>query len=911
MGEMVEESNSIDSQRSGDRTGPVNHVEEELFEQARKLAPESRSDFLDDACRNDRELRQRIDALLESADRDDSLLDLPATKTSSGTTNNDSSGETIGNYKLLDKIGEGGMGSVYMAEQVRPVKRMVALKVIRAGLDSKQVVARFEAERQSLALMDHPNIAMVLDAGETEKGEPYFVMELVKGLPITEYCNTNRLGPKERVELMVAVCGAVQHAHQKGIIHRDLKPSNILVAQYDDRPVPKVIDFGIAKATHQKLTEKTLYTQLGQIVGTLEYMSPEQAVLNQLDVDTRSDVYSLGVILYELLVGVTPLDGKELRSQGLEQMLRSIREKEPPRPSLRLSSQGKAASQTAAYQHTDQSTLSRTLRGDLDWIVMKALEKDRKRRYESASRLREDLDHYLVGTTVEARPPTIGYRLQKYAQRNRVGLSVSGAMIAIMAIAMVWVTRERNVAVGHLQRLRDTVEELAFNEACNGNMPQFERWQQQLLSIETPRAQVETLRGIALFTSGAAHEGTEVLKRIVAADPDNQLATAALVWAAYISGDYLTTVNAAQRLDELDDGDTDFARTFVAFATTFQPGDADKRSIRTFTQILDKHPRWGFVYLCRSLAFADLAVRSKEAEHLRNAIHDIQIARIHMPQNHYVKGRALQVYIRVLAFDEVYPDRLSQLDMQYVHDEASQIADELTSSNATFDGFATALMYFRLVNDPRADSLEERLDRSLRHDRQAAASAFADGTSLQLELGKTNRSFLWLVFQTLAHKEGENKDAVDAALDELSQLVANNTMRSSVMVSICDLLENDRAKSRVIDDARGSFFLGEWMLKPIEFHTGQISADELLQEAYPFPNEMCIAHFTVGVQRLSEGNREEAIRHFRQVKQTGRYGWNQYHAAKAFLTRLENREDDFPSWITDSSLHPDAETTDD
>ena len=433
MGEMVEESNSIDSQRSGNRTGPVNHVEEELFEQARKLAPESRSDFLDDACRNDRELRQRIDALLESADRDDSLLDLPATETSSGTTNNDSSGETIGNYKLLDKIGEGGMGSVYMAEQIRPVKRMVALKVIRAGLDSKQVVARFEAERQSLALMDHPNIAKVLDAGETEKGEPYFVMELVKGLPITEHCNTNRLGPKERVELMVAVCGAVQHAHQKGIIHRDLKPSNILVAQYDDRPVPKVIDFGVAKATHQKLTEKTLYTQLGQIVGTLEYMSPEQAVLNQLDVDTRSDVYSLGVILYELLVGVTPLDGKELRGQGLEQMLRSIREKEPPRPSLRLSSQGKAASQTAAYRHTDQSTLSEALRGDLDWIVMKALEKDRTRRYESASRLgSEDLaKHYGVGIECGGTSTDqSAYRLRKYIR--------SESQHALGIAAVIW-----------------------------------------------------------------------------------------------------------------------------------------------------------------------------------------------------------------------------------------------------------------------------------------------------------------------------------------------------------------------------------------------------------------------------------------------------------------------------------------
>lgn len=389
-------------------------VEEELFEQARGLGAEDRSTFLAKACGDDERLRRRLEELLAAAECDDSILDSPATECAGPIDDpmTNVSGTTISNYKLLQQIGEGGMGTVYVAEQVRPIKRMVALKVIRAGLDSKQVVARFEAERQSLALMDHPNIAKVLDAGATEKGEPYFVMELVKGVPLTQYCDENRLAPKERVQLMVDVCSAVQHAHQKGIIHRDLKPSNILVAQYDDRPVPKVIDFGVAKATHQKLTEKTLYTQLGQIVGTLEYMSPEQAVLNQLDVDTRTDVYSLVVILYELLVGETPLDGKELRGQGLEQILRTIREKEPPRPSLRLTSQGKAATQTAAYRHTDQSTLSRTPRGDLDWIVMKALEKDRKRRYDSASRLSKILNTIWAARWSKhaRRPPFIEFK---------------------------------------------------------------------------------------------------------------------------------------------------------------------------------------------------------------------------------------------------------------------------------------------------------------------------------------------------------------------------------------------------------------------------------------------------------------------------------------------------------------------
>ena len=338
------------------------------------------------------------------------------------------------------------MGSVYLAEQSQPVRRKVALKVVRAGLDSKQVVARFEAERQSLALMDHPNIAKVLDAGETDRGEPYFVMEWVKGIRITEYCDENRLPTKQRAQLMIQVCNAVQHAHQKGIIHRDLKPSNILVAQYDDKAVPKVIDFGVAKATHQRLTEKTLHTQVGQIVGTLEYMSPEQAILNQLDVDTRADVYSLGVVLYELLVGQTPLDGKELRRQGLEQILRSIREEDPPRPSIRLSSQGKAASQTAAYRETDEGALAKSLRGDLDWVVMKALEKDRKRRYGSPEHFARDIENYLSGQPVDARSPRLAYRASKFAKRNRVALAVVAMLASILVIgvgATIWQTTAR------------------------------------------------------------------------------------------------------------------------------------------------------------------------------------------------------------------------------------------------------------------------------------------------------------------------------------------------------------------------------------------------------------------------------------------------------------------------------------
>ncbi len=322
-------------------------------------------------------------------------------------------GTKIGPYKLLQQIGEGGMGVVYMAEQEQPVRRKVALKIIKPGMDSKQVVARFEAERQALAMMDHTNIARVFDAGTTESGRPYFVMELVHGVPITHYCDSNQLTPRERLELFIPVCQAIQHAHQKGIIHRDIKPSNVLVTMYDDRPVPKVIDFGVAKAIEQRLTERTLFTQYGVLVGTFEYMSPEQAEMNAFGVDTRSDIYSLGVLLYELLTGSTPIERIRLREAALGELVRLIKEEEPPRPSVRLSGSGDLP-KIAALRKTEPARLSKLVRGEVDWIVMKCLEKDRTRRYETANALARDVERHLKDEPVEACPPSAGYRLRKF-----------------------------------------------------------------------------------------------------------------------------------------------------------------------------------------------------------------------------------------------------------------------------------------------------------------------------------------------------------------------------------------------------------------------------------------------------------------------------------------------------------------
>jgi serine/threonine protein kinase len=398
--------------------------------------------------RRDHALRGRVEVLLRAHAQANSLLDAagPSPTPTIDTPAREGPGTVIGPYKLLQQIGEGGMGTVFMAAQTHPVQRRVALKIIKPGMDSRQVVARFEAERQALALMDHPNITKVLDAGTTDGGLPYFVMELVKGVTITKYCDEHRLTPRERLELFVLVCQAVQHAHQKGIIHRDLKPSNVLIALYDSKPVAKVIDFGAAKATGQRLTDRTLFTDFGSVVGTLEYMSPEQAELNNQDIDTRSDIYALGVVLYELLTGTTPLERRRFKEAALLEVLRLIREEDPPRPSTRLSTTEELPS-IAANRGLDPRRLSDVVRGELDWIVMKALEKDRNRRYETANDFAMDLARYLSDEPVRACPPRYRYRLRKSLHKHRAGVATAATILFLLAPARPWPSRATSMAM--------------------------------------------------------------------------------------------------------------------------------------------------------------------------------------------------------------------------------------------------------------------------------------------------------------------------------------------------------------------------------------------------------------------------------------------------------------------------------
>jgi len=438
---------------------------ETIYNAARqKPAGAERSEYLDKACGNDAGLRSRVEALVKADEEAGSFLEsqpFEATITIDKAPVVEQPGDNIGPYKLLERIGEGGMAVVYMAEQERPFRRRVALKVIKLGMDTKSVIARFEAERQALAMMEHPSIAKVFDAGTTETGRPYFVMELVKGVSITDYCDKNKLDTRERLDLFIQVCNAVQHAHQKGIIHRDIKPSNVMVTLHDDKAVPKVIDFGIAKATSQKLTEKTLFTRYSQMIGTPEYMSPEQAQFSGLDIDTRSDIYSLGVLLYELLTGTTPFAAKDLRSKGYGEIQRIIQETEPPKPSTKLSTMGDALTEIADHRKTNPDLLTKLVRGDLDWIVMKTLEKNRTRRYETASALAADIMRHFADEPVIAGPPSTLYKIEKFIRRNRIIVTAAAMVVSALVAGLIISTTmylQKKHALDELAKLEIQVE---------------------------------------------------------------------------------------------------------------------------------------------------------------------------------------------------------------------------------------------------------------------------------------------------------------------------------------------------------------------------------------------------------------------------------------------------------------------
>lgn len=464
-----------------------------IFERAIALPPAERPLFVERECAGDVALRDEILDLIrlhESAgDIVESISEMP--------------GMRVGPYKLLEQIGEGGFGVVFMAEQEQPVRRKVALKIIKLGMDTKQVVARFEQERQALAMMDHPNIAKVYDAGATPGGRPYFVMELVRGESVTQYCDREKLNTRDRVALFVDICKAVQHAHQKGIIHRDIKPTNVLVTIIDGKPVPKVIDFGVAKAAHSRLTNISFFTGMRQMIGTPLYMSPEQAEMSGVDIDTRTDIYSLGVLLYELLTGTTPLTQEQLLAAGIAEIHRMIRETDPPIPSTRVSTLGDAAVRVARQRKTEPGKLGVLLRGDLDWIVMKCLDKDRNRRYATPTNLAEDIERHLGGEPVQAAPPSVGYRAWKFIKKRKGVVGAVSAVVLALSIgfAATWYMK------GEVEK-REKDKDAALTRERNANTEKdaaLKLAKEQKTEIERQKAVAEKERDAKEFEAYVAN----------------------------------------------------------------------------------------------------------------------------------------------------------------------------------------------------------------------------------------------------------------------------------------------------------------------------------------------------------------------------------------------------------------------
>lgn len=898
-------------------------AEDRIFNVARRLTdPEARHEYLEQVC-GDLALRGRLQSLLE-AHSEEGFMESPPVEAALTVDEpvTERPGSVVGPYKLREQIGEGGMGVVFVAEQERPIRRKVALKVIKPGMDSKAVVARFEAERQALAMMDHPNIAKVLDAGTTDSGRPYFAMELVKGIPITGYCDKNKLTIRERLNLFVQVCQAIQHAHQKGIIHRDIKPSNVLVTMHDGKPVPKVIDFGVAKALNTRLTDKTIYTEHLQIVGTLLYMSPEQAELSGLDVDTRSDVYSLGVLLYELLTGTTPFQQTELDAAGFDEQRRMIRETDPPRASQRISSLGETATAVAEHRKTDAKKLQQSVRGDLDCIVMKSLEKDRIRRYATATGLASDIQRVLRSEPIEARPPSASYRFRVFVCRNKGMVTAAAVVLLLLLLGVVGTTSGWRQAIKRSEELRkrtdalenknseldrvvkDYLDELiqrALAAAMSGDRNATLTAIQQAKEAGMSDATSDMLRGQLELYSGNLDEAIVLLKR--SRQSDANVTVLAMLAVAYGLAD--DPVERNNVLQELESKRPESARDYLflgesrLYFDTATGIDLITKSMQMEDSPLN-HAVLADAYVHQALEIGNQAL-------IAQALRHADAAALLMPRNTYALNVHLFAHAAAIRLTDDQ-DRINELRMS-----GDRVAAQLADVSSTAMSHSMRAHYFDSIG--------------------AAATAFAESQKA-VDAGGTG--YFRLQCASLAYR----LDDADTALHILDEEEAIRNPVVSIARAELLALEPSRREEAIRfaqehlrrnRDALRDFRKGAWQLpesiglilngstsavapskrsggrsnsidSAVLAYIDERNEDKLLEEARSStrPAEaLCIAHKMIGVTALVEGDKDKAKSHFADCLKTGYFIPDLYWAA-AYLGRL-NREPEWSRKLADAA----------
>ncbi len=881
---------------------------EEIFLAAVEIACDQRQAFVDQECGSDADLKQQVVALLQAHDETGSFFVDGQVPWNAATAEDFSSvclGQVIGPYKLREKIGEGGMGVVYVAEQEQPIRRKVALKVIKPGMDSQAVLARFEAEQQALAIMNHRNIAKVLDAGIADSGRPYFVMELVQGIPITEYCDEKRLNVTERLELFVSVCQAIQHAHQKGIIHRDIKPSNVLVTEEDGQAIPKIIDFGVAKALSQRLTDRTLYTHFQAFLGTPLYASPEQASLSNVDVDTRSDVYSLGVLLYELVTGDTPHDKSQMQRAAYEEICRIIRDEEPPKPSTRLSTMGASATEISKRRRSDPSRLVQSVRGDLDWIVMKALAKDRSRRYEGANSLAADIGRMLSNEAIEARPPSATYRLRRFVQRNRPAVVVSSlAMLVLLSgfygLSVQWksveiVNRSRQVEENFRELLMGEIQSLALKG-------DFTKARSRLVDAEQLGVTARTLKvmeaQIALLEGKDYGAVLDLLGSIKESEGEQDLTIDSMLCLAY------------QRSGQEDKG-IDLLRQIMdknceSFSEYLYRGYAanivfPRKALQDLEQARLLDPTSHMAMLVHSetkTSIGEIEMKPEEAlRQTESGIEGLRAVAKYLPDNSNVQAvlglASLNTSLLYLEINDL------SKSAEYAAQADGYFESLPLTSQESFRVRSNYFLYKSEFEKLRTDYEFSKKTCGVQRQQGLAASIgeYRDGkTDAALEILGETTEFAPAFTTYLKLGDLSSKEELSSFFHELLKKQEGPRRISGLFdASLYCLLQDRQGASRSIEYGRqlGVEMGNEAWIIQADFLCGEASESEMLDAAKRSSRiDLGLAHFYLAFIALGENDRSTAKHHFQEVIATKRYEKYVYMWSQVFLERIDD-----PTWL--------------